>query len=140
MAPLVPLMTTPHAEIHEAVKYRVRRALEHEAPLERLRKYLDLLELNGWPAEAVSDIGNASCRILAIILESDRAENRQDQQEGLASFLLRHCHQGDHSQGPPQPRSGNRRHQPQHGLRSHPSRRTQRSGETRHYSPQSESG
>jgi hypothetical protein len=99
-------MTTPHSEIHEAVKYCVRCCLEHEAPLDSLREYLDLLELNGWPAETVSDIGSASCRILAIILDSDAAENAQGQQEGLAKFLLRQCHQGDHSHGPPKPRPG----------------------------------
>ena len=109
-------MTMPRAEIYEAVKYCVRRSLEHEAPLDCLREYLDFLELNGWPAETVSDIGNASCRILAIILESGETDKSPERQEGLAEVLLRQCHKGERELGPPKPRHGNRRHQSQPDL------------------------
>jgi hypothetical protein len=138
---LVALMTTTQAEIHEAVKYCVRRCLEHEAPLDCLREYLDRLEANGWPAETTSNIGNASCRILAIILESQGTENSPAQREGLAGFLLRQCQLGDPAAGPPpKPRSGHRREEPPREPRNFPSRGAQRAGETRSYSPQSESG
>lgn len=132
-------MSTPQAEIHEAVKYCVRRSLEHDAPLDSLREYLDLLEFQGWPAETISDIGNASCRILAIILESDGTVKAQDQPEGLASFLLRQCHKGEQAPGPPKPRSGNLRHQPPREPLSEHSPSPRRSVETRRSAPQSKS-
>jgi hypothetical protein len=132
-------MSTPHTDNYEAVKYCVSRCLAHEAPLDRLREYLDLLELNGWPAEKVSEIGNASCRILTIILEAGGAAKNQDQ-EGLVEFLLRQCRKGGQAKAPPKHRPGNRRHQPQPDSRKHESSGDRRSGEIRRRSPQSESG
>ena len=96
-------MTPSRAEIYEAVKYCVRRSLEHETPLDCLREYLDLMELNGWPADKVSDIGNASCRILAIILESGGTDKSPDCQEGLAEYFLRQCYKGECDRGSPIP-------------------------------------
>ena len=49
-------MTTTNPEIHAAVKYCVRRCLEHKAPLDYLREYLDQLEVNGWPPETISNM------------------------------------------------------------------------------------